>query len=985
MNAIMTPNPQTPLWVTCTLNNSITTLELDTGAQISTLNLSDANRSSANITSTNQCALAYNGQQIHFLGEAIVNVVYNKFSFTHKFFIVPEKQRSLFGRDLMQKCHIVIELPDVNNVPIVSNDVLGKFKHYLDDNYKSNVCTSVHLDVTGDAKPKFMKARPVPLKLQEKVQIELKRLENNGIISKIYKSQWASPIVCVLKKNNDIRVCADYSSTVNKYLDPVQTPLPTIDQVINKVGKSVVFSQIDLKEAYLQLPLDNESKLLTTINTPAGLYCWNYLPFGLTASPGIFQSFISQILDNIPSVICYQDDILIMSSDHKSHEVTLSTVLSTLRDNGLKINVDKSQFFIEEVKYLGHIFDKNGVYTDKNKVRAILEAPSPCSVKQLQAFIGLCNYYQRFIPNFSHVMSPLYNLLKKDVPYVWGEEQQLSFLTIKQLFQKCSILKMFNPNLPVLVETDSSSYGIAAVLLQKEINSQFWHPVQFISRTLNSAERNYSCLEREGLSVIFALDKLKHFLLGSKFLIYNDHKPLMSLFAKHKSIPQTCSARVQRWCLKLAQYNYEFVYSKGANNVQSDCLSRLPLSDVPQIDEPQELIFHTSIVHNDVISCQTIKDHTDADPDLVLLKQYIIHGCPSKINNVFLCKIKSIIPSLTILNGCIMFNKRVFIPISLRQNVLEIFHKDHPGITNMKKLVRSLIWYPGLDSDVESMVANCNICQIVRAKPSQNVYVAWPEPKQSWDRLHIDHCFIENKVLLIVIDAKTKYLEVEIVPSTSAQDTLDALTLIFARHGLPNTIVSDNATSFTAQLFKDFVNKNMIEHVTSPPFSPQSNGMAERAVRVVKDLLSKCAIKASLKIRLARILLYYRTVPHNTTGVAPCVALNNRKLITVKERLNPLFTKCQTDKISHSKNIPQFSVGDHTLALNYGNGDKWLESTVVKQTGVNTYEVYVPKLDIIWKRHKSQLISASENLHFNDCITSEEVVEPQLRRSPRFK
>ena len=775
--------------------------------------------------------------------------------------------------------------------------------------------------------------------------------------------------------------------TVNKFLDPVQTPLPTIDQVINKIGDAKIFSQIDLKEAFLQLPLDYESQLLTTINTPYGLYSYRYLPFGLTASPGIFQSFISKILDNIPNVVCYQDDILIMSPDSKSHELTLHNVLTCLQKHGLKINVTKSKFFTNEVKYLGHIFNDTGVHTNPEKVRAILNAPSPSNIKQLQAFIGLCTYYHRFIPCFSDVMSPLYELLKKNVPYVWGTAQQISFDRVKSLFKSCNILQMFNPNLPIIVETDSSSYGIAGVLLQRETNSKFWHPVQFISRTLNSAERNYSCLEREALSVIFALDKFKHFLLGSKFHILNDHKPLMSLFAKHKSVPQSCSARVQRWCLKLCQYNYEFIYSKGKDNVQSDCLSRLPLADIPKINEPEELIFHVNIINDQFISFKTIGEYTNADSNLTLLKQYIVQGVPKRINNHILSQYKSVIPSLSIVKGCIMFGSRVFIPESIRHDVLTMFHRDHPGITVMKKLVRSLIWYPGLDSDVEKMISNCSICQSVRTKPSQNVYLSWPQTEYPWSRLHIDHCFINGKTILIVIDSKTKYLEAEIVTSTSAQDTLDALTLIFSRHGLPCTIVSDNATSFTAQIFKDFLMKNNIEHITSPPFSPQSNGQAERAVRVVKDLLSKCPdVKSSLKMRLARVLFHYRTIPQASTGVAPCMSLNSRQYVTIRDKINPMFAKDSNNSNACNNKISRFSIGDNVLAYNFGKGDKWLKATVVQRHGVNTYDVHIHDHDIIRKRHKSQLIKSTKELSLNYNVDSQNEPDtaPQLRRSPRF-
>ena len=519
--------------------------QLDSGASISTLSLADANRVHAKIVPSSRQLQAYNGGKISVVGETSLNVTYNNNSFVHNFRVISENSINLLGRDLFQKLGIQIKLPDSFNNVADENEVLHEFKDYLSDSYRSNVKTTVHLDVSPAAKPVFCKARQVPVKLRDKVICELHRLAQEGKLTKIYDSKWASPIVTVFKNDGSLRICGDFSSTVNKFLDPVQTPLPTVDDTISRIGHAQVFSKIDLSHAFLQLNLDESSKQYTVINTVDGLYQYNNLCFGLTASPSIFQSFITKTLSNIKNLIIYQDDVLVLTPDHKSHVETLRKVLNALKDAGIKINSSKSKFFVESVTYLGHVFDKYGVKPNPSKTKSILDAPAPKNVKETQSFVGLCTYYARFVPNFAHVMSPLYHLLKKDVTFHCGPEQQNSFDSMKKLFVSDVILQHYDPTAEFMLETDSSSYGLGSVLFQRKDANSPWLPVQFASRTLNSAERNYSNIEREALSVIFGLEKFKHYLLGVPFIIKNDQKPLLKLFANDKSIPTACSSRIQ--------------------------------------------------------------------------------------------------------------------------------------------------------------------------------------------------------------------------------------------------------------------------------------------------------------------------------------------------------------------------------------------------------------------------------------------------------
>jgi len=828
---------------------------------------------------------------------------------------------------------------------------MNEFKDYFADNGNSCVGETVSLNVQPDAKPTFARARTVPVRMREEVRSELQRLVNLGKISKVYSSEWASPTVNVMKSDGSVRICGDFSATVNKYLDPVHTPLPTIDEVIARVGTATVFSKIDLVNAFLQLPLNEESKVYTTINTLDGLYRYNYLPFGLTASPGIFQAFMNKLLNNIESVIVYQDDLLIMSPNREEHRNTLGKVLNILRKAGIKLNVSKSSFFTDEVQYLGHVFSSEGVHPNPEKVRAVHDAPSPENLKQLQAFLGLCNYYSRFIPGFSDVLSPLYYLLGKNVKFKWGPSQEESFQSVKKLLTSNKFLKMFNPKLETMLETDSSGYGIAAVLMQKHNNE--WFPVQYSSRTLNVHEKGYSNIEREGLSVVFGVEKFKHFLLGGQFTIKNDQQPLRKLLGCHSEIPTNCSARIQRWALRMSLFDYVFEYSKGINNVHSDCFSRLPLPDIDHECEPYELIFAIDTLEELPLNCGDIKKHTTLDPALSQLMSCIKYGWPIGNNDVKLSQYKHAVRDMTLMKGCILYNNRVVVPEQLRNRVLLQFHEGHPGICAMKSLARSLIWYPGLDNDITNLVKACSSCQVNQARPPKS-NLNWSLPSRVWGRVHIDHLFIENKTCLIAVDALSKYIECEVVSSTSVSDTIEALKQMFSRQGLCDLIVSDNASCFTAEKFREFLRLNDIDHITPPPYSPASNGQAERGVRVIKDLLKKCTDQDSFKSRLAKALLYYRSTPHSVTQIAPSVSLNNRKLITVKDRINPKFCTNQRDKIRTQ--MRQFEIGDTVQALNLRHGPKWLKATVVEKLGANIYNVHIHCYDIIWKRHLNQLL-----------------------------
>ena len=828
-----------PMLIKCHVNGKVINFEIDSGSHISTINVNEIrDMHNISVLPTNVKAKAYGENVIRFEGEVILNVCYGKFSVNHKFLVVHENCVSLFGRDLCKKLGVKLYLPSdqLEGVHSITEGIFTRYKSYLSDEFKSCVKEKVTLKLNSDLKPIFCKARPVPFRFKELIKAELKRLVDSQILTKVYRSEWACPTVNVMKSDGKIRICGDYSMTLNKCMNTVQYPLPTIEDVLGNMGCAKIFSKVDLQQAYLQLPLDESSKQYTTINTCEGLFMYNYMPFGISSAPGIFQSFICQVLSGIKNVIIYQDDILVMTKSKEEHNSVLDSVLNRLFSAGVKLNLKKCDFFTQSVQYLGYTFTNKGVQPSSEKIRAILDAPPPSDVKQVQSFIGLCTFYSRFIKNFSDVFAPFYKMLRKGQKFQWNDEHDKCFNLIKDLFRSDKILRMYNPELQIALETDASSMGLGAVLLQKHADG--WRPVQFASRTLNAAERNYSQIEREALSVIFGCERFKQYLLGSKFIIRNDHKPLTKILSGNSGIPNHCSARLKRWALRLSQFSYDFHYIKGSDNVNSDFLSRMPLNETEHPHEPYELIFVINSINEGPITCSDIKHYTNADSNLRILKNYIRFGFPPNIHPS-LSQFKSNSEELTIMNECIMYRNRVFVPLPLRSKILEQFHLGHPGISGMRSLVRSLIWYPGIDSDVVQFVNKCGNCQNIQSKPPQNCNVEWPKPARKWSRLHIDHFFLEDRIFFIVIDALTKYIECEIVKNTGSCETINILRCIFSRNGLPDVIVSDNALGFTSSEFKEFLSNNNVSHITPPPYSPSSNGQAERAVKVVKDLLKK--------------------------------------------------------------------------------------------------------------------------------------------------
>ncbi|XP_053608362.2 uncharacterized protein K02A2.6-like [Plodia interpunctella] len=790
------------------------------------------------------------------------------------------------------------------------------------------------------ARPVFLRARPLAYALREPVERALDQMVRDGILSPVTSSDWATPSVPVMKKDGTIRICGDFKLTLNKCLEVDRFPLPRVEDLLTKLHGGQKFSKIDLSQAYAQLELD-DSKECTVITTHKGLFMYNRLIYGLASSPGIFQRKLEQLFGDLPQVGVFLDDVIITGLDDKQHLATLEEVFSRLRKYGLKVKKDKCTFFADSVTYLGLTISEKGVHTCPEKIEAIKNAAAPTNVTELRSFLGLVMYYARFVPNVSTVLSPLYELLRKDNKYEWNKTRDRAFQKIKKMLVSSEVLAHYSPDLPLLLTTDASSVGVGAVISHVTPGGE--RPIAYASRALNTAEKSYSQIEREALAIIYGVRKFHQYLYGRKFTLRTDHKPLVTIFGDKTGIPVMAASRMQRWAVILAGYHYDIEYVRSENNV-ADTLSRLPIGPEPKPHLEATYIKFIQdflpVTRKEVVT-ELVKDEV-----IKRVVRYIQSGWPPS------CTDSELKPYFTRRNelyldmGCVVWGYRLVIPSSLRKNLLKEMHIGHLGIVKMKSIARGIVWWPGIDADIERVCKDCATCVAEGSAPPRAPPQSWPYAPEPWTRLHADFLGpIQGYTFLVIIDSTTKWIEVFHMNRTTASSVIKVLRETFARFGLPRQIVSDNGPPFSSREYADFMSKNGIMVTFSAAYHPSSNGAAEGAVKLCKRAVKKAMRdKIDIDAALQSYLMAYRNVEHSTTGVSPASLLQHRQLRSrldllkgdrqVVDRVHKMQQKQMNSAGGMLRNL---NVGEKVKARNFSGKNKWLMGTIEQKLGSRHY------------------------------------------------
>ncbi|XP_045541844.1 uncharacterized protein K02A2.6-like [Papilio machaon] len=633
-------------------------------------------------------------------------------------------------------------------------------------------------------------ARPIAFALREKVTDELNRLVDLGVLKPVDYSEYASPIVPVLKRNGSVRICADYS-----------------------------------------LCLDEESQKLTCINTHRGLYQYTRLVFGLSSAPAIFQRAMETVLAGLDGVLCLLDDILIT---------------------------------------------------------------------------GLANYYRNFVPGASMMLSPLYELLKKNTKWKWTKIHSDAFLAIKKCLASDSVLAHFNQKAKLILTVDASPTGLGAILSQVG-DDGVERPVSFASRTLTPAEHS--------------ADNTADYL-------------------SRASLP-----------------------GAGERGARTTEAGRASCADAAAAlcDRAAYVCF---VVDGTLpMTVSELRHETAKDVILSRVMNHVLNGWPNKVVDLklkpyFLCR-----NQLSVENGCLMRGHKVIIPSSLRKRVMDELHTSHLGVVKTKADARSRFWFPGVDEAIENFIGSCEVCTRLRPSPPRAKLVPWRFPPQPFYRVHIDFLGpLNGRTYLVVVDSYTKWVEVyDMNANTTSCAVVERLYEYIARYGLPKTIVSDNGPSFASQEFSRFCAGNGISHLTTPAYHPASNGQAESSVKVVKkgirsSIMSSRTAK-ECKLRLLKFLFDYRNSIHSTTGFSPAELVYGCKLRSRLDLINPkepsssfsaladvVHDRQQAQIVAHGgKNKISFSPGEQdnaTLVTTKKHKNQlWLCKADVTATNVNSRDV----------------------------------------------
>ena len=468
------------------------------------------------------------------------------------------------------------------------------------------------------------------------------RLEKSGVIEKVSQSDWATPIVVVRKPDGKVRICGYFKVTVNPVLknDVYGYPLPLPEELFHKLNGGTKFTKLDLADAYLQIRLDEMSKQLVVLNTYQGLYCYRRMPFGLSCAPAIFQRIVEQTVADIRTRCC------LLTGRHHNHRKNRGRPhgkstedLATGEWNVSKtVDSDYAKASVHFYKpvwhtYLRHMINKDRIRPQVDKVEAIKKMPMPNNPKELRSFLGMINYYDRFLPGLATKCACLNDLLHKDKE---TDKHLEAVEVVKETLSSVDTLTHYDPKLPLTLACGASPVGVGAVLSHIYPDGKE-KPIAYASHKLTKAEKNYAQTQKEVLGIVFGVQKFKQYLLGKKFKLQTDHKPLLSIFHPQKGIPEVAASRLQRWAITLSAYDYEVQYKPSAQHGNANALSRLPLeSEDGAGNEEEEMVclIEEQQLDNLPLKRKDIKEATEQDQILSQVFNYTLHGWPNKAKSM---------------------------------------------------------------------------------------------------------------------------------------------------------------------------------------------------------------------------------------------------------------------------------------------------------------------------------------------------------------
>lgn len=737
---------------------------------------------------------------------------------------------------------------------------------------------TVHYIDTGDARPASHAPYRVSKWERDEIEKQVEQMLSQGIIEPV-SSSWASPVVIVGKRDKSLRFCVDYRE-LNRLTKDDKYPLPRLDDALDMLGGNTMFTTLDACSAYWQIEVANQDREKTTFVCHMGTFQFNFMPFGLKNAPATMSRAMDKIFakQNRKSCLVYLDDLITFSKDFDSHYNNLSEIFKEMAVWDLKLKPSKCYFAQEHVSYLGHLISADGIIPDPDRTSAFAEFPIPKNVRGIRSFLGFASFYRRFIYNFSKIAQPLNRLLKKDIKFNWGVEQQQAFETIKRKVLNPPVLAHYDPKADLILRTDACTYGLGGHLIQVPplADRSKGQLLACTSRTLGKAEQNYSITDLECLAIVFSVEKFRPYLYGRRFLIETDHHALCFLMKK-----QSPAGRLCRWAQYLQKYDFSIKYCCGKEHADADCLSRYPLrADPKDLDRdycqeiapkcPLMAIEVTSEVNQSVPergAAQAV-EQTRAEGESSINSMADEQMKDRMWSNIYDIKKSGNgsnaknrrIQSHYVLQSDVLY-KRVIsggeeryllcVPETRITSILQGCHDcptaGHLGRDKTRAKIYERYFWPTIKRDTAEYVMSCHKCQIRKSgnRPPFGLYQPLPIPEEIFSEISLDlvgpltETDKGNKYILTINDRLSKFAFAKALPDIKDRTVMNAFitdwVLLF---GPPNTLLTDRGSNLCSAYSENIYSQYSVKHLRTTASHPETNGQTEVFNKTLADMLS---------------------------------------------------------------------------------------------------------------------------------------------------